>query len=71
MVYPLLFFLFNELSLLLSQKERYPVTVHVLDFDYVEGCSEFKRCKSKRTLKNVFESCLVKFKTTLKLLRIS
>ena len=51
--------------------EQYPVTAHVLNFDYVAGCSEFKRCeKSKRTLKNAFESCLVEFNTTLKLLRI-
>ena len=51
--------------------EQYPVTAHALNFDYVAGRSEFKRCeKSKRTLKIAFESCLVELNTTLKLLRI-
>ena len=53
-------------------KEQYPVIAHAPNFDFWTGCREFKRCEgSKRTLKNPFASCLAKFSTTLKLLRIT
>ena len=53
-------------------KEQYPVTAHAPNFDFWTGCREIKRCeKSKRTLKNPFESRLAGFNTTLKLLRIT
>ena len=53
-------------------KEQYPVTAHAPNFDFWTGCREIKRCEeSKRTLKNLFASRLVKFNTTLKLLRIT
>ena len=56
----------------LALKEQYPVTAHVLNFDFWTGCREFKRCEeSKRTLKNPFASCLAEFYTTMKPLRIT
>ena len=49
-----------------------PVTAHVPNFDFLTGYCDFKKCEeSKRALKNPFASCLAKFITTLKLLRIT
>ena len=61
------FFLIANSNLILQQKEQYPVTAHVPNFDFLTGCRKFKRCEeSKRTLKNPFALPLAKFDTTKK-----
>ena len=54
-----------NLTLEITLKEQYPVTVHEPNLDFLTGCRKFKRCEeSKGTLKNPFASSLAEFDTT-------